>query len=86
MSNHSTPRRAAKKGIKKAANVSLNKKLLDEAKILDLNISQIAEIALEQAVAKEQERLWKEESLEALESSNKWVEKHGLPLEKYRPF
>jgi post-segregation antitoxin (ccd killing protein) len=29
---------------------------------------------------------WREESREAMESSNAWVEKHGLPLAKYRQF
>ena len=32
------------------------------------------------------ERLWQEENAEAIRSSNEWVEKNGLPLEKYRPF
>lgn len=29
---------------------------------------------------------WMEENREAIETSNAWVEKHGLPLAKYRPF
>ena len=31
-------------------------------------------------------RLWQEENAEVIRSSNEWVEKNGLPLEKYRPF
>ena len=31
-------------------------------------------------------RVWQEESAEAIRSSNEWVEKNGLPLEKYRTF
>ena len=34
----------------------------------------------------EKEQAWLEENREALESSNEWVEKHGLPLAKYRMF
>jgi post-segregation antitoxin (ccd killing protein) len=29
---------------------------------------------------------WLEENQVAIESSNKWVEKHGLPLAQYRQF
>lgn len=31
-------------------------------------------------------QLWQEENAEAIRSSNEWVEKNGLPLEKHRPF
>lgn len=33
-----------------------------------------------------QERQWLEENAEAIKSINEWVEKNGLPLEKYRLF
>ena len=36
--------------------------------------------------AQERTKAWLEENREALESSNEWVEKHGLPLAKYRMF
>ena len=29
---------------------------------------------------------WREENREAIESSNAWVKKHGLPLAEYRQF
>jgi peptidyl-prolyl cis-trans isomerase D len=38
------------------------------------------------AVAEEKARLWKIENREAIQSLNEYVEKHGLPLEKYRQF
>lgn len=31
-------------------------------------------------------RKWLEENAEAIKSINEWVEKNGLPLEKYRMF
>ena len=34
----------------------------------------------------ERERLFKLENAEAFAASNAWVEKHGLPLVKYRQF
>ena len=38
------------------------------------------------ATARQKAKAWLEENREAPESSNEWVEKHGLPLAKYRMF
>ncbi len=71
---------------KKAANVSMAESLLAEAKELRINISQAAEAGLAMAVAEKRAALWLQENREAIESSNAYVEKQGLPLEKYRMF
>jgi len=71
---------------KKATNVSLAENLLAEAKELRINVSQAAEAGVAKAVAEKRAELWLKENREAIESSNAYVEKHGLPLEKYRMF
>lgn len=71
---------------KKATNVSLAEPLLAEAKALRINISQAAEAGVAKAVAAKRAELWLQENWAAIESSNAYVEKHGLPLEKYRMF
>jgi antitoxin CcdA len=71
---------------KKATNVSLAENLLAEAKELRINISQAAEAGVARAVADRRAEIWLKENLEAIESSNAYVEKHGLPLDKYRMF
>lgn len=71
---------------RKPANLSLDAGLLAEAKALKVNVSRAAEAGIAEALRKEKERRWKEENREAIESSNRWVEKHGLPLAKYRQF
>ena len=71
---------------KKATNVSLAENLLAEAKELRINVSQAAEAGVAKAVAEKRAELWLKENWEAIESSNAYVEKHGLPLEKYRMF
>ena len=76
------PRSAAKR----ATNVSLPEDLLSEAKALQINISQAAEAGVAQAIARTRSERWLAENQEALESSNAFVEKHGLPLAKYRMF
>ena len=71
---------------RKAVNLSIDADLLAEAKALGVNVSRAAEAGIAGAVKAEKERRWKEENREAIESSNRWVEEHGLPLAKYRQF
>lgn len=71
---------------RKATNVSLNEALLAEAKALRINISQAAEAGVARALAEKRAQLWLESNREALESSNAYVEKTGLPLARYREF
>jgi antitoxin CcdA len=71
---------------KRATNISLRADLIEEAKRLDINISQACERGLEEQVARSRAEQWLEENREAIESSNAWVEKHGLPLARYRQF
>lgn len=72
--------------VRRATNVSLNAQLLAEARSLDVNISRAAEQGLARAIAERRAALWLEENQAALESSNAYVEQHGLPLARYRSF
>lgn len=76
----------ANKLLKRATNVSLSASLIDDAKQLNVNISQACERGLQEQVAKSRAEAWLAANLEALESSNTYVEKHGLPLARYRQF
>ena len=67
-------------------NVTLDAALVEEAKALGVNISLASARGLEQAVKEARGKCWLEENIEALESSNAWVEANGLPLAKYRLF
>ena len=71
---------------KRATNVSLPAQLIEEARSLNINISQACEQGLEEQVRKSKREAWLEANREALEASNAWVEKHGLPLARYRQF
>ena len=71
---------------KKATNVSLAEPLLAEAKELRINISQAAEAGLAKAVAEKRAALWLQQNWGAIESSNAYVEAHGLPLDDVRMF
>lgn len=71
---------------RKATNVSLSASLLVEAKALRINVSQAAEAGLAQAVADRRAELWLQANREAIDSSNAYVESHGLPLAGHRHF
>jgi antitoxin CcdA len=71
---------------KKATNVSLNSDLLDMARQLDINVSRACERGLQQQIAEIQGKRWLEENKEAIAASNEWVERHGLPLARFRQF
>jgi antitoxin CcdA len=71
---------------KRATNVSLVADMVDDAKRLGVNVSEACQKGLAAEVKKAREAKWLEENREALESSNAYVEKHGLPLARYRLF
>ncbi len=71
---------------RKSVNMSINSKLIEEAKALGINISRAAEEGVAKAVADEKSRRWLLENREAIESSNEYVRRNGLPLAKYRLF
>jgi antitoxin CcdA len=72
--------------LKKPTNLSLDQMLLAEAKALNVNLSHAAEQGLRLEVARAKAEKWKADNAAAIESSNKWVETHGLPLDRYRQF
>lgn len=73
-------------GPRRATNVSISAELLAEARRLEINISRAAEQGLARMVAERKAEIWLAENKGALESSNAYVEQHGLPLARHRGF
>lgn len=71
---------------KKATNLTLDPHILARARELKINLSEAAEQGVAAAISKKMTELWARENQAALESSNAFVEKMGLPLAKYRNF
>lgn len=71
---------------RKATNVSMGADLLAEAKASGIHVSQAAEAGLARAVAENRAELWLEANRPALESSNAYLERNGLPLDSHRRF
>jgi antitoxin CcdA len=73
-------------GKRETVSLSLDTGLVAAAREAGLDLSRICETALREATRIEAGERWKEEHREAIEANNAWVEKHGLPLAKYRMF
>lgn len=63
---------------KRAANVSVNQGLLEQAKALDINLSATLERALEAEVRARKRERWLQENREAIEGYNTWVAEQGV--------
>lgn len=63
---------------KKAANLSINSELLQQAKELGINLSQSLEETLADKVARLKEELWLEENRDAIEDYNRTIERRGV--------
>lgn len=69
---------------RKAHDLTVSEALVAEAETLGLDITGAAEQGIAVAIKAEKERRWKQENAEAIQASNDYVAKHGLPLAKYR--
>ncbi|MCF6125582.1 post-segregation antitoxin CcdA [Mesorhizobium sp. M7A.T.Ca.TU.009.01.3.2] len=71
---------------RQSVNTSIDSRLISDAKALGINISRAAEEGIAKAISAEKTRRWQEENKEAIDSSNEYVRRNGLPLAKHRPF
>lgn len=71
---------------KRAANLTLSADVLESAKSLGINISQVCDNYLRVLVRQEQERRWRQEHSEFIAAYNSIVEEEGLPLDQWRSF
>ncbi|EYD75501.1 hypothetical protein Rumeso_02928 [Rubellimicrobium mesophilum DSM 19309] len=69
---------------KRRTNVTIDGRLLDEARELHLNVSAVAEGALAQAVREAKAKAWAEENAEAIAARAAWIEANGLPLAQWQ--
>lgn len=72
---------------KRAVNLFVDTELLDNARRMQINLSDTLERRLHALVKAEQEKRWREESKEAIASINAFIDRHALLSSKlrYRP-
>ena len=68
-------------GPARPTNLSLSSDVLEVAKRLDINISQVCDNFLRDLVRREQERRWREDHADFIAAYNSTVEAEGLPLD-----
>ena len=73
-----------KPSTKRAVNVTVDAEVLAEAKRQGINLSAALEAELRRLTQAERIKRFQEESKEAIESYNRFIEEHGVWSEKYR--
>jgi antitoxin CcdA len=69
---------------KRAVNLFVDVELLDEARRLNINISETLEQRLRSLVRAEQEQRWLQENRDAIASINEFIDRHGLLADRLR--
>lgn len=81
-----TSKRGGRPHQKRAANLSLSADVLEAARLLHINVSQVCDQHLREVVRREQERRWKAEHAAFIAAHNATLEREGLPLDEWRSF
>lgn len=71
---------------RKPVNVSIQQRLIDEARAAGLNLSGVLEEALDARLRAGRIARWQNENREAIEEFNAYIEKYGIFGEEYRSF
>ena len=71
---------------RRPTNVSLDSRLVEEARELGINVSRASEEGLAREIKAERQRRWLEDNKDALDEYNEWVRTNELPFAKYRQF
>jgi len=71
---------------KKAANLSVDERLLARARRLKLNLSQVFEAGLTVAIRRQEGEEWLRKNRAALDAYNEYIEKHGAFSDGLRSF
>jgi antitoxin CcdA len=76
--------RNARQAKKRAVDLFVDVELLEEARRLNINISETLEQRLRSLVRAEQEKRWLEENRDAIASINAFIDRHGLLADRLR--
>ncbi|MBB5022251.1 type II toxin-antitoxin system CcdA family antitoxin [Desulfurispira natronophila] len=71
---------------RQATNLTIDSQLLAEARAFNVSLSRAAEDGIKRAIQEHRAAAWLQANHSALQSSNDYVEKHGLPMDQYRNF
>lgn len=72
--------------LKRRVNLTVSEHLIDAAKAAGLNMSELAEAAIERAVAEEKRRAWERDHADGIAQYNKQIAKSGMWSDGFRSF
>lgn len=78
--------RVEKVSRRKPVNLTADIELVEVARSMGLNLSQLFEDSLKKAVWEERKRQWEDENREAIEQYNRFVEENGVFSDGLRSF
>lgn len=71
---------------KRATNLSLSADVLDAAKALQINVSQVCDLHLREVVRREQANRWRLEHADFIAAYNASIDSEALPLDEWKSF
>ncbi|MCK7501378.1 MAG: type II toxin-antitoxin system CcdA family antitoxin [Comamonadaceae bacterium] len=71
---------------KRAVNLSLNARTLEQARALGMNLSATVDALLAEEVRRRYWERWNDDNREAIDHYNERIAREGLPLARYRTF
>lgn len=71
---------------KKRLNLTVSEHLIDAAKAAGLNMSEIAEAAIDRALAEEKRKAWERDHADGIASYNRRIARSGMWSDGYRSF
>jgi antitoxin CcdA len=74
------------KSVKRAVNLRINKKLIDQAKEMKINLSQTLETSLIETLREKQKEAWLKDNRDAVDAYNEHIEKQGVFSDGLRQF
>ena len=72
--------------LRRSTSLTLDRRLLDEARELGVNVSRAAEDGVALAVRAARARRWQEENAAAIDDYNRFIDAVGVPLAEFRKF
>ena len=72
--------------VRRPTSIPIDAALADEARAYNLDLSRAAERGIREALAQARSTQSNSEHAEAIARFNRYVEEHGLPLAKHRPW
>ncbi|WP_029012475.1 type II toxin-antitoxin system CcdA family antitoxin [Niveispirillum irakense] len=73
-------------GPKRHANLAISADLLAQAEMLSIDLASAAEKGIQEAIRQQTDLDWFDRNREAIQSANEYVERHGVPLARFRQF